>query len=89
MAVSILWWVIAKHVIARHAIARHTIARHANDIYDNNDISVMNYISDATQPKNGGISVTGTPIIALKNIWRVLTYAVVHTEFELSIKFCG
>ena len=43
----------------------------------------------AIQPKNGGISVTGTPKIALKNIWRVLTYAVFHTEFEFSIKLGG
>ena len=42
-----------------------------------------------TQPKNGGISVTGTPTIALTNIWRVLTYAVFHTEFECSIKLGG
>ena len=41
------------------------------------------------QPKNGGISVTGTPKITLKNIWRVLTYVVFHTEFEFSIKLGG
>ena len=41
------------------------------------------------QPKNGGISVTGTPTITLKDIWRVLTYVVFHTEFELSIKLGG
>ena len=48
----------------------------------------MKYIHEI-QSKNGGISVTGTPKIALKNIWRVLTYVVFHTEFEFKIKLGG
>ena len=48
----------------------------------------MEYIH-AIQPQNGGISVTGTPTIALTNIWRVLTYTVFHIEFEFSIKLGG
>ena len=42
-----------------------------------------------TQPKNEGLSVMGTPKIALKSIWRVLIYTVFHTEFEFSIKLGG
>ena len=48
----------------------------------------MKYIHEI-QSKNGGISVTGTPTIALENIWRVLTYVVSHTEFAFSIKLGG
>ena len=48
----------------------------------------MQYIHEI-QPKNGGISVMGTPKIALKNVWRVITYVVFHTEFEFSIKLGG
>ena len=49
----------------------------------------MHEIQHEIQSENGGISVTGTPTIALKDIWKVLTYAVFHTEFEFSIKLGG
>ena len=49
----------------------------------------MHEIHNAAQPQNGGRSVTGTPKIAFKIIWRVLTYVVSHTEFEFSIKLGG
>ena len=67
-----------------HAILTcHTYMPYIHAIHTHH--TYMQYI----QPQNGGISVTGTPKIALKNIWRVLIYAVFHNEFELSIKLGG
>ena len=73
-----------------HAIHTcNTYMQYMHEIHTGNACNTYMQYTHAVQPQNGGISVTGTPRIALKNIWRVLTYVVSHTEFDFSIRLGG
>ena len=74
------------HAIHTHHTYMQSIhAIHTCNIY----IYIYMQYTHETQPKNEGLSVMGTPKIALKSIWRVLIYTVFHTEFEFPINFGG